>query len=124
MKRQIRIGVFETNSSSTHSLTMCSRDDYEKWEKGEILLNENWHIEKQFVTKEEAAVAEDLGNYYRVPADNRDLNYEKYFTEGSKEAVLQEYNSDNTKRLDIAGIKVKLLSLAYIREELARIGKR
>ena len=80
------------------------------------------HGEKMYetlLTKEEAAVAEDLGNYYRVPADNRDLNYEKYFTEGSKEAVLQEYNSDNTKRLDIAGIKVKLLSLAYIREELA-----
>ena len=65
MKRQIRIGVFETNSSSTHSLTMCSGDDYKKWEKGEILLNENWNIKKQFVTKEEAIQHLKEKGYYK-----------------------------------------------------------
>jgi len=50
----IRRGVFETNSSSTHSITMCSVEDYDKWEKGEMYLDKGWKAKKQFITKEEA----------------------------------------------------------------------
>ncbi|WMM24326.1 polysaccharide biosynthesis protein [Tissierella sp. MB52-C2] len=80
------------------------------------------HGEKQYetlLTKEESMVAEDMGGFYRVPSDKRDLNYDKYFTEGKKELVLQEeYNSNNTEILNIEQIKEKLLSLEYIKEEL------
>jgi len=55
MKRVIRIGVFETNSSSTHSLTMCSKEEYEKWSKGEIWLNHSYHNKgNKFMSKENA----------------------------------------------------------------------
>ena len=80
------------------------------------------HGEKQFetlLTREEHAVAEDLGNFYRVPADKRDLNYEKYFTEGDEALARSgEYTSDNTERLNVEGIKEKLLKLEYINNEL------
>lgn len=82
------------------------------------------HGEKQhetLLTKEEYLVAEDLGNYFRVPADTRDLNYDKYFVEGSKELdVQEEYNSSNTTILNVEQIKEKLLKLDYIRQELAK----
>lgn len=80
------------------------------------------HGEKRFetlLTKEEYAVAEDLGSFYRIPADQRDLNYEKYMDKG--ETILnrdEEYNSDNTYRLSIPEIKEKLMALEYIQEEL------
>lgn len=71
-------------------------------------------------TKEEMEKAEDLGDFYRIPADNRDLNYGNYFTEGStKVETLEDYNSHNTIRLTIPEIKVKLLSLPFIQDELA-----
>lgn len=80
------------------------------------------HGEKQYetlLTKEESMVAEDLGGFYRVPSDKRDLNYDKYFTEGKKElATQEEYNSNNTEILNVEQIKEKLLSLEYIQEEL------
>lgn len=80
------------------------------------------HGEKVFETllsREELAVAEDLGNYYRIPADTRDLNYEKYFEYGSESiSHSSEYNSDNTQRLDIPEIKDKLRNLEFITEEL------
>lgn len=80
------------------------------------------HGEKRFetlLTREEHVVAEDLGNFYRVPADNRDLNYDKYFKEGSEElSSVEEYNSDNTQRLNIEQIKEKLLELDYVKNEL------
>jgi len=80
------------------------------------------HGEKRYetlLTKEEYLVAEDLGNYYRVPADTRDLNYDKYFVEGDQKlSVDMEYNSDNTYRLSVEEIKEKLLSLEFIRNEL------
>lgn len=88
----------------------------------EIKIIGTRHGEKQYetlLTKEESMVAEDLGKYFRVPADNRDLNYEKYFSEGRKElATQEEYNSNNTERLNIEQIKEKLLSLEYIQKEL------
>ena len=80
------------------------------------------HGEKLYetlLTNEECAKAIDEGNFYRVPADNRDLNYDKYFTEGNeKRNILTEFNSDNTTRLDIEQVKEKLLSLEYIQNEL------
>jgi len=72
------------------------------------------------LTKEEYVKAEDLGRYYRVPADQRDLNYDKYFVDGSVQlSQANEYTSSNTERLDVEGVKAKLLELDYIREELA-----
>ena len=76
-------------------------------------------LRKHKKTKEEFLVAEDLGRYYRVPADNRDLNYDKYFVQGDERlSVGQEYNSNNTERLNVEQIKEKLLALDYIQEEL------
>ncbi|MBO4417841.1 MAG: polysaccharide biosynthesis protein [Bacteroidales bacterium] len=80
------------------------------------------HGEKMYetlLTKEECAKAEDMGNFYRVPADNRDLNYDKYFKEGdAKRATIDEFNSDNTYRLSLEETKAKIASLEYIQNEL------
>jgi UDP-N-acetylglucosamine 4,6-dehydratase len=80
------------------------------------------HGEKLFETllsKEEYAVAQDIGNYYRVPADHRDLNYDVYVSDGSvKLSSLEEYNSHNTTRLNIAQIKEKLLTLPEVQDAL------
>lgn len=76
-------------------------------------------IYEVLLTKEEAAKAIDMGNFYRIPADNRDLNYGKYLDEGSPKITLtDEYNSTNTKILSIAEIKEKLVKLPLIQEEL------
>lgn len=81
------------------------------------------HGEKRYetlLTKEEFVKAEDMGNFFRVPADKRDLNYDKYFVEGSELLSEEsEYNSDNTTQLDVEAIKEKLLKLDYIQAELA-----
>ncbi|MCW7462946.1 polysaccharide biosynthesis protein [Leptospira limi] len=80
------------------------------------------HGEKLYetlVSREEMAKAIDMGRYYRIPADNRDLNYKKYFVEGEeKVSELDDYTSHNTNRLEINDIKELLLKLDYIREEL------
>ncbi|MEB2282078.1 polysaccharide biosynthesis protein [Lysinibacillus xylanilyticus] len=76
-------------------------------------------IYEVLLTKEEAAKALDMGNFYRIPADNRDLNYGKYLNEGSPKITLtDEYNSTNTKILSVAEIKEKLLKLPLVQEEL------
>ncbi len=72
------------------------------------------------MTREERARAEDCGNYFRVPADNRDLNYSAFFTEGKEEVSKQEdYNSHNTHRLDVDGLVELLLRLDYVQTELS-----
>ncbi|HHF7367537.1 TPA: polysaccharide biosynthesis protein [Legionella bozemanae] len=80
------------------------------------------HGEKLYeslVSREEMAKAEDLQRYYRIPADNRDLNYKKYFVEGEEHiSESDDYTSHNTERLDVAGIKKLLLQLDYVRNEL------
>lgn len=85
------------------------------------------HGEKMYetlLTKEECAKAEDLGYFYRVPADNRGLNYDKYFTDGNKKAVtIEEFNSNNTRRLNLEETKAKIASLQYIKDRLAEEGK-
>ena len=80
------------------------------------------HGEKLYetlVSREEMAKSEDMGEYFRIPCDTRDLNYDKYFVEG-QEAVskIEDYHSHNTHRLDVEGMKKLLLKLDYIREEL------
>ena len=79
------------------------------------------HGEKMYetlVTKEEMGKSEDLGDYYRVSADNRVLNYDKYFSKGDTAAVKEEYNSDNTHRLDVDQMKELLLKLPEVRKDL------
>ena len=84
------------------------------------------HGEKKYetlLTNEECANAVDMGNFYRVPCDKRGLNYDKYFKDGDVERnPLTEFNSNNTKLLNVEEVKEKLLSLQYIRDELDKMG--
>lgn len=81
------------------------------------------HGEKLYealLTREEFVRAEDMGGFYRIPADTRDLNYDKYFEKGEvKLASMEEYNSNNTFQLNVEQVKEKLLQLSYIKNELA-----
>ncbi|NLE14230.1 MAG: polysaccharide biosynthesis protein [Clostridiales bacterium] len=85
------------------------------------------HGEKMYetlLTNEECAKAIDLGNFYRVPSDRRSLNYDKYFSDGDTERnTLTEFTSSNTELLDVEGVKTKLLTIPYIREELKKFGR-
>jgi UDP-N-acetylglucosamine 4,6-dehydratase len=85
------------------------------------------HGEKLYetlLTREERAKAQDQGNYFRIPADNRDLNYSAYFTEGEQAISQQEdYNSHNTRRLDVDGTAELLMTLELVREELLERGR-
>lgn len=85
------------------------------------------HGEKMYetlLTNEECAKAIDMGNFYRVPADNRGLNYDKYFKDGDAERnTLTEFNSNNTRLLNVEETKAKIASLAYIQERLAEEAK-
>ena len=86
------------------------------------------HGEKMYetlLTNEECANAIDMGDFYRVPADNRGLNYDKYFNNGDVERnPLTQFDSNNTKLLTVKEVKAKLLTLSYIREELDKIGRK
>ena len=83
------------------------------------------HGEKLYetlVTREEMSKAIDMGEYYRVPCDTRDLNYDKYFVEGNEDmARVDDYHSHNTRRLDVEGMKQLLLKLQFIREDLGLV---
>jgi UDP-N-acetylglucosamine 4,6-dehydratase/5-epimerase len=89
---------------------------------GEIQTIGTRHGEKLYeslISREEMAHAQDMGDYYRIPADNRDLNYAKYFSEGDQEiSLFDDYTSHNTRRLDVEQIKQLLLGLDFIEEEL------
>lgn len=91
-------------------------------DKNQVVYIGTRHGEKKsetLLTKEECMHALDLGNFYRVPSDNRDLNYEQYFENGKIEkAKLTEFTSDNTVMLNVEQVKEKLLSLPYVRNEL------
>ena len=93
-----------------------------KYGETEVKVIGTRHGEKLYetlVTREEMAKAIDMGGYYRIPCDNRDLNYDKFFTEGDhKVEQVEEYHSHNTKRLDVEGMKELLLKLNFIREDL------
>ena len=85
------------------------------------------HGEKMYetlLTNEECANAVDLGNFYRVPSDKRGLNYDKYVKHGDTDRnTLTEFNSNNTELLSVEQVKEKLLSLQYIKDELALLSK-
>ena len=113
-KHQYRQGLNET-SKNTKDTNKVSGEP-------EIKVIGIRHGEKMYetlLTKEECAKAEDMGNFYRVPADNRDLNYDKYFKDGdTKRATIDEFNSNNTRRLNLEETKEKIASLEYIQNEL------
>ena len=96
---------------------------FDKENKTEVKVIGIRHGEKMYetlLTNEECSNAIDMGDFYRVPADKRDLNYDKYFKDGNSERnVLTEFNSNNTDLLTVAEVKEKLLSLQYIKDELA-----
>ncbi|MDD4509918.1 MAG: polysaccharide biosynthesis protein [Oscillospiraceae bacterium] len=96
--------------------------------KDEIKVIGIRHGEKIFetlLTNEECAGAIDLGSFYRVPCDKRDLNYDKYFNDGdTKRDTLTEFNSTNTELLNVEQVKAKLLTLQYIRDEIAAWGNK
>lgn len=93
-----------------------------KYSATEIKVIGTRHGEKLYetlVTREEMAKAIDMGAYYRIPCDTRDLNYDKFFTEGNEEiSKAEDYHSHNTRRLNIEGMKELLLKLRFIREDL------
>ncbi len=90
--------------------------------KSQVRVIGTRHGEKLYetlVTREEMAKAEDMGNYFRIPADNRDLNYDKYFVEGQEEvSVIEDYHSHNTTRLDVEGMKELLMKIQEVRESV------
>ena len=98
-----------------------------KFGETEVRVIGTRHGEKLYetlVTREEMAKAIDMGDYYRIPCDNRDLNYDKFFTDGSEEvSKIEDYHSHNTRRLDVEGMKELLLKLRFIREDLGLIEK-
>jgi UDP-glucose 4-epimerase len=114
------IMVQKSPASTVGDLAQAVKELFEV--ENEIQIIGTRHGEKRYetlLTKEEYLVAKDMGGFYRVPADTRDLNYEKYFSEGSTELTHEgEYNSDNTERLSVEQIKEKLLALDYVQEEL------
>ncbi len=114
------IFVQKAPASTIQDLAIAVREIFEA--NNEIKVIGTRHGEKLYetlLTREELAKAEDLGGYFRIVPDDRDLNYGKYFTEGQEQVShIEDYNSHNTKRLIIPEIKEKLLKLRYIREEL------
>ena len=102
-----------------HQAPHCGPDPQSQPEIRVIGIRHGEKLYETLLTKEEAAKAEDMGNFYRVPADNRTLNYDKYFTEGNVKAVtIEEFNSNNTRRLDVDQTKAKIAALEYIKNEL------
>ena len=93
-----------------------------KYGETEVKVIGTRHGEKLYetlVTREEMAKAIDMGEYYRIPCDTRDLNYDKFFTVGNEEvSKIEDYHSHNTRRLDVEGMKELLLKLRFIREDL------
>ena len=98
-----------------------------KYGETEVKVIGTRHGEKLYetlVTREEMAKAVDMGKYFRIPCDNRDLNYDKFFIEGSTEiSQIEDYHSHNTQRLDVAGMKELLLKLRLVREDLGLLPK-
>ena len=114
------IFVQKSPASTIEHLALALKDIFNA--SNEMKVIGTRHGEKLYETlcnREEMAKAEDLDNFFRIPADNRDLNYAKYFAEGEvKASVMEDYNSDNTYRLNMEETKEKLISLDYIQNEL------
>lgn len=118
--KQGDIFIQKAPASTVGDLALALKELFQK--SNPIRVIGTRHGEKLYeslVSREEMAKAEDMGRYYRIPADNRDLNYKKYFVEGEeKVSGLDDYTSHNTNRLDVLGIKQLLLKLEYIQGEL------
>lgn len=116
------IMVQKSPASTVGDLAIALKELFEV--ENEIKVIGTRHGEKSFetlLTREEHIVAEDMGDFYRVPADTRDLNYDKYFSEGDQQLTQEnEYNSNNTERLSIEQIKQRLLTLDYVKNELEK----
>jgi UDP-N-acetylglucosamine 4,6-dehydratase/5-epimerase len=115
------IMVQKSPSSTIQDLAYALKEIFNA--DNEIKVIGTRHGEKLYetlLTKEEYIVSEDMGGYFRVPADQRDLNYDKYFVEGDEKlSTSDEYNSHNTERLNINKVKEKLVQLDYIKQELS-----
>ncbi len=118
--RQGDIFVQKSPASTIQDLALALKDLFAKNNSIEIIGTR--HGEKLYetlISREEMSRAEDMGNYYRIPADNRDLNYNQYFNEGEQKISNQsDYTSHNTNQLTIDGIKKILVKLDYIKEQL------
>ncbi len=118
--------VQKAPASTLKNLAMALKETYArinpKYADTEIKIMGTRHGEKLYetlVTKEEMARAEDMGNYYRIPCDTRDLNYDKFFTKGNAQiSKIEDYNSHNTHRLNLQEMKSLLLKLRFIREDM------
>lgn len=109
----------------TQAQAVCELFDGKKEDIRVIGIRHGEKMYETLLTNEECAKAVDMGKFYRVPADNRGLNYDKYFKEGDeKRNVLTEFNSNNTELLNVQQVKKKIASLAYIQEELAKIAEK
>lgn len=114
------IFVKKSPAATIENLALAIRELYKS--SSEIKIIGTRHGEKLYetlVNREEMVKAVDMGDFYRIPADTRDLNYNKFFTEGTQEvSLMEEYNSHNTKRLSIEETKELLLTLRFIREDV------
>lgn len=114
------IFVQKAPASTVHDLAIALKELFKQ--PSELRLIGTRHGEKLYeslISREEMAHAQDMGGYYRIPADNRDLNYAKYFSEGEEKiAQFDDYTSHNTQRLNVEQVKTLLLKLDYIQEEL------
>lgn len=121
--------VQKAPAASLETLAQALKETYAKvnpqYGKTEVKIIGTRHGEKLYetlVTREEMAKAIDMGNYYRIPCDTRDLNYDKFFTEGNEDLNhVEDYHSHNTRRLDVEGMKEQLLRLRFIQEDLGLI---
>lgn len=118
------IFVQKSPASTIHDLAVALIELYNSKSKVKVIGTR--HGEKLYetlVNREEMAKAMDMGNYFRVQADNRGLNYESYFSEGQEKlSLIEDYHSHNTERLDVEGTKKLLLKLAMIRQDLGLMG--
>lgn len=121
--------VQKAPAATLETLALALKDLYKdvdpKYGETEVRVIGTRHGEKLYetlVTREEMAKAIDMGNYYRIPCDTRDLNYDKFFTEGNEEvAKIEDYHSHNTRRLDVEGMKEQLLRLRFVQADLGMI---
>ena len=118
--------VQKAPAATLSTLAQALKETYAKVEpkyfNTEVKVIGTRHGEKLYetlVTREEMVRAIDMGDYYRIPCDTRDLNYDKYFTKGNEEiSKIEDYHSHNTRRLDVEGMKELLLKLRFVREDM------
>lgn len=111
--------VQKAPATTIHDLAIALKELFKA--TNEIKIIGARHGEKMYETlcsKEEMSKATDMGDFYKVPADYRDLNYTKYIQDDGPQLIDEEYNSENTNRLDVEGVKKLLLTLTYVRNEL------